>query len=186
MDDDFRKRKRRSFEWSEGFGDEFFTGIGEDFHRRIHEQMDRLMREAVSNFENLDFEPGKNIVYGFSMQTGPDGKPVIEEFGNVPRPGEEQIPGEREPLVDVIDGKDDVTVIAELPGVNKEDIDLKTDDKTLSVHVEKGDHRYHKELRMPAEVDPDSIKASYKNGVLEVKLRRREKKAEAKKKIKVE
>jgi HSP20 family protein len=170
--DDFRNRRKRFFEGLDDFmGDDVFI-FDEFFNTRIHDRLNRLMREAFQEFENREIEPGKSIVYGFSMRSGPDGKPVVEEFGNVPRPGEDQLPGEREPLVDVIDGKEEVTVIAELPGVDKNDIDLNADGRSLTISVDTADRRYGKTLRMPAEVDPDSIKANYKNGILEVKLKR--------------
>ncbi|MBD3389100.1 MAG: Hsp20 family protein [Candidatus Altiarchaeales archaeon] len=181
MEDDFpRKRGRRFFD---GFFDDDLFGM--DF-RRIHEQMDKLMRDAFKDFENVDVEPGKSYVYGFTMRTGPDGKPHVEEFGNVPRPGVEPISGGREPLVDVIDGKEQVSVIAELPGVDKKDIDLNAGERTLSIKVDTEGRKYHKELKLPADVDPDSVKATYKNGILDVKLKRREKKEEPKKKVRIE
>ena len=183
--EDPRKRKRHFLEDIDGLWDEDFM-FGDEFHRRIHEHIDRIMRDAFRGFENVEVEPGKSYVYGFRMQTGPDGKPEVEEFGNVPKPGLEQIPGEREPLVDVIDGRDEVTVIAELPGVEKGDIEMNADERNLSITVETKERRYHKELGMPADVDPDSIKAAYKNGILEVKLKRRERKAESRKRIRIE
>ncbi len=182
--DDIPNRRKRFFEGLDDFMGDDFGGFGEEF-RRVREQMDRMMRDVLSH-DHLGEEPGKSYVYGFSMHTGPDGRPVMEEFGNVPKPGVEEIPGEREPLVDVIDGKDEITVIAELPGVEKQDIDLKADERSLQIHVDNKARKYHKELRMPAEVDPDTIKASYKNGILEVKFRRKERKADGKRRINIE
>jgi HSP20 family protein len=177
------RRRRRDFD--DVFDDDFF-GFDDGFFKRMHERMDRIMREALGNFEDADLEPGRHVVYGFSMHTGQDGKPVMEEFGNVPSGGGGQLSGEREPLVDVIDGKDEVTVIAELPGVDKKDIDIDAGEESLTIRVDKEGRRYHKELMMPAAVDPDTIKAAYKNGVLEVKLKRKDAKTEKKKRIRVE
>ncbi len=162
------------------FDEGFFTGFDEEF-RRMQEHMNRIFDEAMSGGEDH-----KKYVYGFTMRTGPDGKPVVEEFGNVPRSGAAKIGGEREPLVDVIDGEDEVSVIAELPGVDKKDIDLNAGERSLTISVDKEDRRYHKGLKLPADVDPDSVKATYKNGVLDVKLKRMEKKQEKKKKIQID
>ena len=75
------------------------------------------------------------IVYGYSMTVGPDGKPVIREFGNVKRgpskEWKEAISDTREPLVDVVEGDKEVRVIAELPGAKKQDIELTVDGKSL-------------------------------------------------------
>ncbi|TMI25435.1 Hsp20/alpha crystallin family protein [Candidatus Bathyarchaeota archaeon] len=123
------------------------------------------------------------FVYGYSFSQGPDGKPVIREFGNVKpsirggpfgmsKPSLD-VKEEREPLVDTIVQSDNVKVVAELPGVEKSDIALECDGRNLVLKVDTDKHRYYKSLELPVEVDPDTSKASYKNGVLELILRRK-------------
>jgi HSP20 family protein len=125
-------------------------------------------------------------VYGFTMRTGPDGKPIIEEFGNVRPPSRELPSGEREPLVDVIEDEKQVTVIAELPGVEKEDIKVKASGKNLSIKVDTPERKYSKNIALPAEVKSESAKASYKNGVLEIRFEKKAPTKEAGTEIKVE
>lgn len=163
-DEDRGKRGRRDF-------DDFFSGFGfDDDFQRIIDNMMNFMDEGFS--KSLFNEINNPFVYGFSMRPGAGGKPVFQEFGNVP--GEDdQVPRDWEPLVDVIDGEKEITVIVELPGVNKEDIRLNALEDHLSIKVDTESRRYHKELDLPAEVEPESVKATYKNGVLEVKLKRR-------------
>jgi len=75
-------------------------------------------------------------VYGYSATIGPDGKPIIREFGNIkssrssicdsrrgftPAAGP-QITAEREPLADVITSDKEVKVVVELPGITNENI----------------------------------------------------------------
>ncbi len=123
------------------------------------------------------------FVYGYSFSQGPDGKPVIREFGNVKpsirggpfgmsKPSLD-VKEEREPLVDTIVQSDNVKVVAELPGVEKSNIALECDGRNLVLKVDTDKHRYYKSLELPVEVDPDTSKASYKNGVLELILRRK-------------
>ena len=123
------------------------------------------------------------FVYGYSFSVGPDGKPVVREFGNVkpslgkgpfgvPKPRLD-VKEEREPLVDTIVLDEVVKVVAELPGVEKSDINLECTGKSLTLRVESAGHRYFKELELPVEVDPDTSRASYKNGVLELVLTRK-------------
>jgi len=121
------------------------------------------------------------FVYGYSVKIGPDGKPVVREFGNMKpntAPGEDGKPMSlqeaREPLVDVIQEPDQVKVIAELPGVEREDIQLFATERALTIDVTSPDHRYHKELELPFEVDEDSAASTYRNGVLETVIRRRQ------------
>jgi len=63
-----------------------------------------------------------------------------------------------------------VRVIAELPGVEKEDIDLRATETSLTISAESQHRKYYKELRLPTPVNPKSAKATYRNGVLEVSL----------------
>ena len=153
----------------------FFSDIEEEFER-MREEMERMLTE----FEK---EPGAKVkrygpyVYGFSMRMGPEGKPVFEEFGNVKPPSKEAPSGEREPLVDVIEEKESVVVIAELPGVEKEDIKLNATEEMLSIKVDTPQRKYSKRIQLPAKIKPETAKASYKNGVLEVRLERKVPKA---------
>ncbi len=120
------------------------------------------------------------FVYGYSVKIGLDGKPVVREFGNM-KPntpgGEDKKPlslqEAREPLVDVIQEQEQIKVIAELPGVEKEDIQLFATEKTLTLDVTNPEHRYHKELELPFEVDEDSATSTYRNGVLETVIKRK-------------
>jgi HSP20 family protein len=135
------------------------------------------------------------IVYGYSMSVGPDGKPIVREFGNV-KPSGQQIgsgppkPGltvkeEREPLIDVITEGNQIRVVAELPGVEKSDINLQCSEKDLTISVDTSQRKYRKTMELPVSVDPDTPKASYKNGVLEVILKRQEPRTKGKE-IKIE
>ena len=78
----------------------------------------------------------------------------------------------REPLVDVTNEADQVRVLAELPGVEKSDIKTHISEDTLTIKVEAAARKYYKEVRLPSSIDPDSSKASYNNGVLEIVLKK--------------
>jgi HSP20 family protein len=156
---------------------------------RMFEEFDRMYEEMLKDLQSSaprelvrerrlpdgrvvrEFGP---LVYGYSITVGPDGKPVIREFGNL-RPGEGRerklvVEREREPLVDVIEEEDKVKVVAEVPGVEREDIKLDATDTELTISVENPQRRYYKKVDLPARVEPDKAKASYRNGVLEVIL----------------
>ncbi|MCP8304592.1 MAG: Hsp20/alpha crystallin family protein [archaeon] len=120
------------------------------------------------------------FVYGYSVKIGPDGKPIVREFGNV-RPSTPAFPfgrpkmelkKEREPLVDVLDVGDSIKVVVELPGVEKSDINLDSAEKTMTISVDTEARKYYKKVELPAEIDPDSAKASYTNGILEVEVKK--------------
>jgi HSP20 family protein len=136
----------------------------------MDKMMDDMMRKAMELPQSGEGGP-LPFVYGFSMSMGSDGKPVIREFGNVePSPRGPMLKEEREPLVDIMEEQGQVVVVTELPGVEKEDIKLESTDRALKISVESPRRRYFKELELPHLVDPRTAKASYKNGVLEVRF----------------
>jgi len=158
-----RSRKKRFPSWFDVFEE----------MDKMDEMMDEVMRKAFEiPKETRSFGP---YVYGFSVSLDPEGKPMIQQFGNVkPTRVGPQVKGEREPLVDVLQENDEIAVFAELPGVEKNDIKLHVNEKDLTISVDSKGRKYHKELELPVSVLPASAKASCKNGVLEVRLKRAE------------
>jgi HSP20 family protein len=151
-----------------------------DLHQ-IDEMMEWFMNEA---FDQAKDRKGP-VFYGFSISVGPDGKPIIQEFGNV-KPGMKgpELKEEIEPLVDVMNSQNSLMVYAELPGVDKKDIQLSIADESLIISVEKEKRRYYKKVSLPTMVKPDTAKACYKNGVLEITFEKAVK--QSKKQIKVD
>ncbi len=184
-DDD---RDRRYDDWRRNFfddWDDFFDFNIEREFRRMEEWMNRIMKEFGRG------EIRGPYVYGFSMRVGPDGKPHIEEFGNVPKrfPGPQENMAEyREPLVDVMEDEKSISVTAELPGVTKSDIDLSLegDNDVLIIKVDTPERKYYKEVELPAKVKPEKIKATYKNGILDVVFERETPKEKKGKKIRIQ
>lgn len=90
------------------------------------------------------------------------------------------------PTVDVVDREDEVLVSLEMPGVDKDNIDVSIEDDTLTVkgtitrQAEQKEENYIKRertyssfertLRIPVKINPEKIKAVLKNGVLEIHL----------------
>ncbi|MET1125191.1 MAG: archaeal heat shock protein Hsp20 [Archaeoglobaceae archaeon] len=170
-------RRRRRWEDWDPF-EEFFERFS--FFEDIDEMFRRMMRDFEEIMRMAERGEIKPIVRGFSIRIGPDGKPEIREFGTQPRA---EIKGieERKPLVDVIETDDEVQVVAEMPGVNKEDIELNATETTLEIRAEGENRRYYEVVELPAEVDPDSARARYNNGVLEVILKKKHPKKTGKK-----
>jgi HSP20 family protein len=108
-------------------------------------------------------------VYGFSVKVGLGGEPTVETFGNIKK-GEEgpMVEEVMEPLVDVVDEKGAIRVIAEVPGVEAGDVRVELKDDILTISAEGKDRKYNKEILLPAKGRPDSLKTSYRNGILEV------------------
>ena len=190
-DEDYPEWIRRRFRRRPSFGD-WFLGDIDEMMRDLEEMMDKELKEFTTHLPKdlirerklPDGSTAKEwgpFVYGYSMTIGPDGKPQIREFGNVKpsvkpeSPFGERRPSldvkeEREPLIDVMSVNSEIKIVAELPGVEKQDIKLHGTEKTLTISVDTPQRKYFKEIELPALVDPKTAKSVYKNGVLEVTL----------------
>ena len=143
------------------------------------DEYDSLFKQMSSSFMNLDdvFEMLKNagnmsgpIFYGYTMTTGPDGKPVVNEYGNV-KPNMLPAHEKREPLIDTLVDEKEKTlkVVAEMPGVEKSDVNVVVGaDKVIHIDAERGEKKYDVKVPIKHKVDPEPPKATYKNGILEL------------------
>lgn len=94
----------------------------------------------------------------------------------------------RQPAMEVMDKGEYIIVTAELPGLEKSDIEIEVSGKTLTIsanrkvqekqekegyyYSERSYSRFYRTVPLPAEVIPEETKATYKNGVLEVTLKK--------------
>jgi HSP20 family protein len=94
------------------------------------------------------------------------------------------------PSVDVFDSKDNVLVKVDIPGMKKEDMEISVDGDTLTIKGEKKEETeskdkgyvkterffgsFNRALSLPAEIEENKVKASYKDGVLEIILPKKE------------
>ena len=166
-DDEARRRFRRDF------GD----FIPEEMLRQIEEVMERIMsqmsQDGILDPESFQefFRSADGInpfTFGFSMRVGPDGKPMMQRFGNTPGTEEHTL----EPLVDVVEEDDEIIVVAEVPGVERDEIKVKIKGTLLTIHADNPERPYHKEIELPSKVQKDEAKSAIRNGVLEIRLKK--------------
>lgn len=116
-------------------------------------------------------------------------------------PSQASLPALKQPRVDVLDLGDALQVVADMPGVRKEDIEINLTLERVEISAEssteterkeedytyreRGYASYRRMLDLPADVLPDKAEASFKNGVLEVTLPKKEP-TEAEKKTRVQ
>ena len=150
-----------------------FEGVGNliDLASKLSEQTEEIKK--TGEIKGLG---GKvRGVYGFSVRTLAGKKPVVETFGNIRRTKEGPVIEEvREPIIDVFEEKNFVRVIAELAGVSREDVKIKINEDILNLSAEKEERKYAKEILLPFSVKPDPVEFSFKNGILELKLGKKE------------
>ncbi len=102
-----------------------------------------------------------------------------------------RVPGEQmgwAPSIDMYEKEDSFILRAEIPGVNKEDVDISMSGDTLTIKGERKPAEEAKEFEyqcsevcygnfsrsidMPAAVNPEKIDATYHNGMLEIRLQK--------------
>ncbi|HID26513.1 MAG TPA: Hsp20/alpha crystallin family protein [Methanosarcinales archaeon] len=136
--------------------DPFFEEI-----RRLEDRMNRMFRSF--------WEEGPRL-----LERGKRGEivPYTREY--------------KEPYLDMIETDKDIIVTADMPGVDKKDIDIRVTENNIEISAETKREaeekkegyifrermagKYYRSLTLPSSVDPEKVKASYKNGVLEVTL----------------
>ena len=153
--------------------DDMFREMEKMIDEKLKSFTEKVPKEYVKERKLPDGSTVKEMgpfVYGYSMKIGSDGKPEIQEFGNIKKglKGTPQVKEEREPLVDIVETNEDIHVVAELPGVEKTDIKLHGTEDSLTISVDTPNYKYYKEVALPVKVRVKEAKSSYKNGVLEV------------------
>ncbi|MDR0797715.1 MAG: Hsp20/alpha crystallin family protein [Nitrososphaerota archaeon] len=76
------------------------------------------------------------------------------------------------PLIDVFQENNWITIIAEIAGFNKESFKINVKDKKITLSAKSKERRYYKSLNLPKVVIPSDIHTTFKNGVLEIKLKK--------------
>ena len=168
MSDPWWKRRKKKAPWLNDIYDEL---------EKLGDLIDETMHRAFEN-SSKDGSSDKNNFRGFSIRVGPDGKPKIREINRSQSLSEDADFDEEddfEPLIDFLEDEKVLVVLAQLPGISKDDIDLRVTDTCLTLTVDSEDFEWYDELKLPTKVNPKSARASYKNGVLEVKIEKSKK-----------
>jgi HSP20 family protein len=150
-----------------------FKGIEKlvDVAAELKEAGGEIKKEGEIDLSHL--KEGMKGVFGFSIKTASGGKPIVEPFGNIKKtPKGPTVEEEREPIIDLFDEKEEIRVYAEMPGVNQEDVKLDLKGDILGISAQTGDRKYHKEILLPAKVKAETITSSYKNGILEISIKK--------------
>jgi HSP20 family protein len=185
-EDDFEN----PFDFFNFFSDPNKLFKSKQFKRMFKEIFEKLLENLPKGFQNLSPEelrkyfmenkdkfPGFPAMYGFNFSIGPDGMPTIDSFGNIkpePHSGKPEVNTSREPMTELNDVGDQIIVIAEVPGVKKDDIEIKATSRSLTISTKENTYskKYYKELELPSPINSDYAKARLQNGILEIKLKK--------------
>jgi len=169
-EDKNKEREEDKGEIDFGAGKISFSGLFKGLGNLI-DLAEKLEEEGVERRGAIGSLPRRATgVYGLSVRTL-GGKSVIERFGNIRETAKgPTVEDVREPFVDIFDENDHVLVIAELPGVAEETIKVEVTGDILNLSASGTGRKYAKEILLPGVVKPSSLKTSYKNGMLEIRL----------------
>jgi HSP20 family molecular chaperone IbpA len=78
------------------------------------------------------------------------------------------------PLIDIFQENNWITIVAEIAGFNKESFKINVKDQKITLSAKSKERRYYKSLNLPKVVIPSDIHTTFKNGVLEIKLKKAE------------
>ena len=141
----------------------------------IFDEMQRMQEEMDRMFNNFFAHPPRR-------QLGPaKGKEIQQP---------ERMPGMRKAFVDVQETEKDVIITAELPGMDRKDIELNVTHERVEIKAQKREERieekegfkahgrryagFFRSVPLVSVVKPEDAKATYKNGVLEITLPKKE------------
>ncbi|MEM6429665.1 MAG: Hsp20/alpha crystallin family protein [Deinococcota bacterium] len=141
---------------------------GETIAERL-KNLDSNLNEASSTREFQD-SSGRSGVIGFRIRTGIGGETNVDTFGNVYQEGEE-VSDVREPLTDIYDQGDTLSIIAEMPGVSEDAVSLTVNGMALTIEATgRSGRRYQKDLVLPDHANTEMMTKSYQNGILEITI----------------
>ncbi|MEF8888270.1 MAG: Hsp20/alpha crystallin family protein [Haloarculaceae archaeon] len=110
------------------------------------EEIERMMNEMMGG--NADFR--------------------IQQGGPSPSTGAGADGSGHDAHIDVHETDESVRVVADIPGVEKEEIDLRCDGEALTLRASGETREYEERISLPVAVDEHSASATYNNGILEV------------------
>lgn len=133
--------------------------------------------EELRRNGNFQSDDGKTVAgsYGFNVRFGPGGErsdevkvaPVKKTAKPEPKPSKQDT---REPQVDLFPESDHILVVAEIPGVRVEDIELDFSENNMTLIGKSARVRFEKTIDLGTPFSPDDVSISMNNGVVEIRL----------------
>jgi HSP20 family protein len=135
------------------------------------EESGGIKKEGEINFDHI--KKGMKGVYGFTINTAGGGSPKVETFGNIKKtPEGPKVDEEREPITDVFDEKNELVIIAEMPGIEQDDINIELKEDMLEFSASNKTRKYSKELLLPVKVSKENLHHKFTNGILEIRIKK--------------
>jgi HSP20 family protein len=189
-----------SYDWfrrfdSRYFADDLFTDF-EELEKEVEDVfMDIKAPRAImidyETQEDVGVEEFSSFAFGYSMTIELEDKPHVREIRNVrnesvgssrsskkrkrvSKYNRPQITSERESLAEVNVYDKEVKVVLEIPGVSKEHIKIQAYKNSVEVCSDHPQRKYQV-IDIPQVADIKTIRSTYKNGILEIVFKKKEK-----------
>lgn len=155
----------------------------EDIYERVLHEMQSMIEdiyfiEKLQKKLRLGLRLNKQFINDLSTNVLPVWIPETKETNYYPlKTGniKPKIFVESERLIDIMEGDEDVSITVEIPDVEKNDIDLYITADSLEITVDSPLLKYQKMLRLPCDVNVETARATYRNGVLDVVIKKNSK-----------
>jgi HSP20 family molecular chaperone IbpA len=148
LSDRWRQRRKRCYEWLNRL----------DRADGTEKNLDEMLRRVLGN-------PDKKRKALERRLGRPEGVPVRQLKDS-------EMCEKSEPLIDVFEDQESVTVVTELIGIDKSNLDLHATQDRLTISIDSPDRKHYREVKLPTRVDVGSSSSRLKNGVLEIRLRK--------------
>lgn len=143
--------------------DKYFEEFGQDFEQAFKK-----------SFKELSKDSENSLTWGYRMYWDNSmNKPVIKYFGNFdPTTGKLLGEGWRIPPIEKnYDDKNNVwNVVIDLPGIKKENISLSATTTYINIEATSKKRKYKHKVDFDQEIDPESVKAKFNNGILQISV----------------
>jgi HSP20 family protein len=175
------------------FADDFFTDFEEmqeeidDVFMGINDEGPKEQMEEYEIRKDVEIREFSSFVYGYSMTMEYNDKPgirkICEGVGNsgntrkrqgVSKYNKQHTTSERESLAEVNIYDKEVKVVLEMPGASKDHIKIRADENSVEIFSDHPQTRY-RVVNIPQVADIETIRATYKNGILEIIFKKKEK-----------
>ncbi len=153
------------------------NGLGElvDKLGTLADKGEHLSRTGEFEWGGKDKDEDVKGIYGFSVKFGVGGEEVkVEPFGNIRKDsqsGETVVEPEQEPVVDVFEEQDHILVVAEMPGIGSEDVQVHVQGQEMEIVATKGKRRYRKQIQLTKGCDQEKVDVKSNNGIVEIRCR---------------
>jgi len=91
--------------------------------------------------------------------------PRVPPFTHIP-----SLTKERQPLFDVFEEENHLTVLSEMPGIDEKDVNIEAGENTITITAENSTKKYLKKVWLPTSIKKDTVKSTYRNNILQIRL----------------